>query len=163
MDPAMSAIVERARGEIEEVAHAAVERYRAEIADYAAGGTTLLDGEVLSVTRRSFAMLLDRLERAQPPGPDALDELRRAFGRRVTQDVSLTSIQQACRIGCECLWEAILRFASLDEPAGRGAAPRAASTLWSNFTLAASIATGAYLDAAETAEDDRQFVRRHLL
>src|SRR3954447_13600716 len=109
MDPAMSAIVERARGDIEEMAHDAVERYRAEIADYAAGGTTLVDVEVLSVTRRSFALLLDRPEHEHPRRPDALDELRRAFARRVTQDVSLPSIHQACRIGCECLWEAILR------------------------------------------------------
>src|SRR3954470_17900028 len=159
----MSAIVERARGHIEELSHDAVERYRAEIADYAAGGTTLLDGEGLSVTRRSFGMLLRRLEHEQPPRPDALDELRRAFARRVTQDVSLTSIQQACRIGCECLWESILRCASLGERAEREGALGAASTWWSHVSLVATIATEACLDAAETVEDDRQIVRRHLL
>jgi len=159
----MSALVRRAREQIEEAARQAVERYRSEIADYAAGNTTLIDGEVLSVTRRSFAMLFNRLEADAPPAPDDLDELRRAFARRVTQDVSLTSIQQACRIGCECVWDIILGCASLDVPAEREAALRAATTLWSHFSLVATIASEAYLDAAETVEDSRQILRRHLL
>jgi sugar diacid utilization regulator len=159
----MSAISRRAREQLEDAAREAVERYRSEIADYAASNGTLIDGEVLSVTRRSFAMLIDRLEHETPPRPDALDELRRAFARRVNQDVSLSSIQQACRIGCECIWDMLLRCASLDVPAEREAALRAASTLWSHFSLVATIAAEAYLDAAETVEDDRQILRRHLL
>src|SRR3954465_7695860 len=160
----MSAISRRAREQLEDAAREAVERYRSEIADYAASNGTLIDGEVLSVTRRSFAMLIDRLEHETPPRPDALDELRRAFARRVNQDVSLSSIQQACRIGCECIWDMLLRSASLAVPAARrGAALGGASPLWSHFSLVATIAAEAYLDAAETVEDDRQILRRHLL
>src|SRR3954469_20386883 len=100
VDPAMSAIVERMRDQLDDVARRTVERYRHEIADYAAGGGTLIDGEVLSVTRRSIELLIDRLEHDTPPPAELLDEIRRSFARRVNQGVSVTSIQQACRIGC---------------------------------------------------------------
>src|SRR3954469_8024315 len=108
----MSAIVHRAREQIDEAARRAVERYRSEITDYAASNGTLIDGEVLTVTRRSYAMLCDRLESDAPPPADILDEMRRAFARRVHQDVSLMSIQQACQIGGEIFWGTILAGAS---------------------------------------------------
>jgi sugar diacid utilization regulator len=163
VDPAMSAIVHRAREQIDAAARRAVERYRSEITDYAASNGTLIDGEVLTVTRRSYAMLCDRLESDAPPPADILDEMRRAFARRVHQDVSLMSIQQACQIGGEIFWGTILACASLDVPAEREAALRAASTLLSHVSLVATIAAQAYLDAAEDVENDRQIVRRHLL
>ena len=159
----MSAIVERARARLDEASREAVERYRSEIADYAASNGTLIDGEVLSVTRHSFEMLCDRLESDAPPPSDMVDEMRRAFARRVNQDVSLTSIQQACQIGGETFWGTILSCASLDVPAEREAALRAASTLLSHVSLVATIASQAYLDAAEDVQNDRQIVRRHLL
>src|SRR5437764_427982 len=87
----MSAIAQRARDQIDEAARRAVERYRSEIADYAASRGTLIDGEVLSVTRRSYEMLCDRLASESPPSPDTLDEMRRAVARRVHQDGSPTS------------------------------------------------------------------------
>ena len=159
----MSAIVERARAEIDEASRRAVDRYRSEIADYAASNGTLIDGEVLTVTRRSYHMLCDRLESESQPPADIVDEMRRAFVRRVNQDVSLMSIQQACQIGGETFWATILSCASLDVPAEREAALRAVSTLLSHVSLVATVAAQAYLDAAEDVENDRQIVRRHLL
>ena len=159
----MAAIVRRAREQIDETTERAVERYRSEIADYAASARTLIDGEVLSVTRRAYETLIDRLEHESPPSADMLDEMRRAFARRVDQAVSLTSIQQACRIGSETFWEAILASASLDVPAEREAALRAAGTVHSHLSLVATIASQAYLDAVEDVQDDRHILRRHLL
>src|SRR3954468_15546791 len=159
----MSGISSRARQRLEDAERQAVERYRCEIADYAASNGTLIDGEVLSVTRRSYEMLCDRLESDAPPDADMLDEMRRAFARRVNQDVSLTSIQQACQIGGETFWETILSCASLDVPAEREAALRAAGTVLGQLSLVTTIASQAYLDAAEDVEDGRQVVRRHLL
>jgi sugar diacid utilization regulator len=162
-DPAMSAIMRRAREQIDETTERAVERYRSEIADYAASARTLIDGEVLTVTRRAYAMLCDRLENDSPPSADMLDEMRRAFARRVNQAVSLPSIHQACQIGSETFWEAILASASLDVPAEREAALRAAGTVLSHLSLVATIASQAYLDAVEDVQADRHIVRRHLL
>jgi len=159
----MATIVRRARDRIDEASRRAVERYRSEIADYAASKGTLIEGEVLGVTRRSYEMLCDRLESESPPGADMLDEMRRAFARRVNQDVSLTSIHQACQIGSETFWDAIVACASLDVPAEREAALRAASTVLSQLSLVTTIASQAYLDAVEDVQDGRQVVRRHLL
>jgi len=159
----MSAIVGRARKQIEEASRRAVARYRSEIADYAASKGTLIDGEVLSVTRHSYEMLCDRLASESPPSAETLDEMRRAFARRVNQDVSLPSIHQACQIGTETFWDTILSCASLDVPAEREAALRAASTVLSQLSLVATIASQAYLDAAEDIQNDRQVIRRHLL
>src|SRR4051794_6809106 len=97
----MAAIVERLRADVEPLSRRTVERYRTEIADYAASNGALIEGEVLSTTRRSLQSLLERLESGAQPTPEQLDEMRRAFARRVHQDVSLTSIQQACWIACE--------------------------------------------------------------
>src|SRR3954451_3907136 len=108
-------------------------------------------------------MLCARLLSDAHPPADLIDEMRRAFARRVHQDVSLTSIQQACQIGGETFWGTILSCASLDVPAEREAALHAASTLLSHVSLVATIASQAYLDAAEDVQNDRQIVRRHLL
>ena len=159
----MAAIVLRARERIDETTQRAVERYRSEIADYAASARTLIDGEVLSVTRHAYEMLCDRLENESPPSGEMIDTMRRAFARRVDQAVSLTSIQQACQIGSETFWESILACASLDEPAEREAALRAAGTVLNNLSLVSTIASQAYLDAVEDVQDDRHIVRRHLL
>jgi sugar diacid utilization regulator len=163
VDAAMSALVRRARDQVDEASRLAVERYRSEITDYAASNGTLIDGEVLSVTRRSYEMLCDRLASESPPSEETLDAMRRAFARRVDQDVSLTSIHQACQIGTETFWDTVLSCASLDVPAEREAALRAASTVLSQLSLVATIASQAYLDAVEDVRDDGQVVRRHLL
>src|SRR5689334_11962958 len=125
-DAATAALVERMREQLDDIALRAVERYRGEIADYAASNQTLIAGEVLGTTRRSFELLLDTLEDGGPPRADVLNEIRFSLARRVNQGVSLTAIQHACRIGGEGFWEALLECAALDVPAEREAALRAA-------------------------------------
>src|SRR4051795_9088371 len=162
-DPATAALVERMREQLDDIALRAVERYRGEIADYAASNQTLIAGEVLGTTRRSFELLLDTLEDGGPPRADVLDEIRFSLARRVNQGVSLTAIQHACRIGGEGFWEALPDGASLDAPAEREAALRAAGAVMRHTSLIAEAGAAAYLEAADDVQGDRQIVRRHLL
>jgi len=162
-EAAMSSIVERLRERIDDLARETVERYRAEIADYAASSGTLIEGEVLSVTRRCLEALLDDLEYGTPLAGEPLEEIRRSLARRVNQGVSLTAIQQACRLFGEHVWEAILACTSPDVPEEREAALRAAGVLIRQVNVIATAGAQAYLDAAEDVHNDRHIIRRDLL
>src|SRR3954454_12956664 len=123
-DAAMAALVARLREQLDDIARRTVERYRSEIADYAASNETLIVGEVLGTTRRSFELQLDTLEHGGPPRSDVLDEIRYSLARRVNQGVSLSAIQHACRIGGAGFWDAPLECASLALPGGGETASR---------------------------------------
>ena len=159
----LAAIAQRIREQIDDVALAAVRRYRDEIIDYATVDDDFLHGEVLDLTREHLRVFVDNLERGIVLRAEQLDSTRESAARRVHQGISLDSLQQAFRLLGEEVWKTTLASARDDDPDELHAAVQAAGQVMRHVTLVSTAVAQAYLDEAEGVWRDREVLSRDVL
>ncbi|MGH2715940.1 MAG: PucR family transcriptional regulator [Thermoleophilaceae bacterium] len=162
-DEPLRTIIERVSGRLDEIGRTMVERYRAEMADYASLDDEVLYGDVMAISIETLRSLLANLERGELVEDDRLEALREGGARRVRQGVALDSLLHAYRIWGQVVWEAILTAASPDRPAEREAALHIAGRMIQHIDLVSTAVARAYLDEAQGIWSDRETIRRDLL
>ncbi|MGH2987689.1 MAG: PucR family transcriptional regulator [Solirubrobacterales bacterium] len=156
-------IVRRVSGRLDEIGRTMVERYRAEMADYAALDDEVLYGDVLVISVDNLRSLLANLERGEVVEEERLEELREGGARRVAQGVGLDSLLHAYRLWGQVVWEAIVAAARPDRPSEREAALHVAGRVIQHIDLVSTVVAQAYLDEVRGIWSDRETVRRDLL
>src|SRR3954447_20722574 len=163
-EAAMTELASRLRPREEEIARELVARYREEIVDYAASSDEFLEREVLPVTARVLAHVLDNIAAdVLDPGEKQTTELRRMLARRPHQGVALPSIQHAFRVFCEHVYQELSVVASPARPEELLAVIRGGRVLMRFADTVIGIVTQAYLDEMEDVRGDREIVARSLL
>src|SRR4051812_46372049 len=163
-EAAMTELASRLRPRQEEIASELVARYREEIVDYAASSDEFLEQEVLPVTRRALAHVLDSIANdALDPSEKQTAELRRMLARRPHQGVALPSIQHAFRVFCEHVYNELSVVSSSERQEELMAVIRGGRVLMRFADVVIGIVTQAYLDEMEDVRGDREIVSRSLL
>src|SRR3954469_18273607 len=163
-EAAMAELASRVRPRQEEIARELVARYREEIVDYAASSDEFLEQEVLPVTRRALAHVLDSIANdALDPSDKQTAELRRMLARRPHQGVALPSIQHAFRVFCEHVYNELSVVSSSERQEELMAVIRGGRVLMRFADVVIGIVTQAYLDEMEDVRGDREIVGRSLL
>lgn len=160
---AMAAIVYRIPARLPEIGRRMVERYRHEIADYAALDETILYDDVAGVSVGMFEALLEELRSGHPTDASVLDVFRRGAARRVHQNVPLESLLHAYRLWSEFVWEAIMDAVRPDRPEELRTALDIAGKVIGYTNAISRIVAQAYLDEAQGVWSDREVVRRDVL
>src|SRR5437764_873600 len=164
VEAAMVELANRIRPRHEEIARALVARYRAEIVDYAASSEDFLEREVLAVTLRVLAHVLDNIAaNAISPSEKQKVELRRMLVRRPHQGVALASIQHAFRLFHEHLYDELAAAASPEREEELLAVVQGGRVMMRFAHVVIGIVTQAYLDEMEDVRGDREIVGRSLL
>jgi sugar diacid utilization regulator len=163
IEPAIVTIVGRIRERFDEHVEELVATYRKEIVDYAASSERFIKNEVASTTARNLELVLDNLEHGSSTSAEQLTESGRWTTRRVHQGISLPSVQHACRLFGEHIYEAVLEAASVDVPEEREAVLASAAAIMRHVHQMVGSVTLAYLDELEDLRGDREIVRRDLL
>ena len=154
-------IARRIEQEQETIALRMLDRFRAEIVDYAKASEELLYDEVLVMIRFNLAAFVANLGTGATLHPDELDRMRQGVTRRVHQGVSLAAVSQAYHLFGEMLWEAILEDAETERD--KDAVIRAAGHLMRHVRTLWAACAQAYLDEAEGIWTDRHVLHRDLL
>jgi sugar diacid utilization regulator len=140
-----------------------VERYSAEIVDYAAL-TDDVRADVYGISLDNLRALLANLADDEVVlQPEQLARSRAGAARRVRQGVSLESLLHAFRLWGLMAWEEILAEADLENPLEREAALRAAGRVIEHMERVSTAVAQAYLDEAQGLWSDREVLRRDLL
>lgn len=160
---AVEVLVQRVRERSDELVAGMLERYRREIADYAALDAGELAGDVRRVSEHNLGIMLDNLERGQALRAEQLDLSRRGAARRVHAGVSLPGMLHAFRLWGQVVWECVLEAASPDEPAEREAALEIAGLIIRHVDQVSRAVAQAYLDEAEGLWSERETLRRDLV
>ena len=160
----MAALADRLRARHDELATRIVERYRAEIVDYAASSPEFIEHEVLPVASRGLTHVLDNIAaNSRTPSREQVEEFRRMLGRRPHQAIALPSIQAAFRLFSEFLYDELAAAASPDDPDELQAVIRGGAVMWRFSHEVIGIVTQTYLDELEDVRGDREIVNRSLL
>jgi sugar diacid utilization regulator len=157
-----AAVLERLLQRVEAIGDAMVERYRAEIVDYATADDALLD-DVRTVSVDNARLLLVDLQRGTLPGPEEFQATATAAARRVHQGIPLEAFLHAFRLWTRILWEQVLEEARTDRPGEREAALQIAGGLMTHVDLVSSAGALAYLEEVQGIWSDREILRRDLL
>ncbi len=160
----MAELADRLRPRQEAIARELVARYREEIVDYAASSEDFMEDEVLGVTRRVLAHVLDNIAADSiSPSDKQVVELRRMLARRPHQGVALPSIQHAFRVFAEHVYDELAVAASPEHQEELLAVIRGGRVLMRFADVVIGIVTQAYLDEMEDVRGDREIVSRSLL
>jgi sugar diacid utilization regulator len=158
----LAAVLERLLQRVEAIGDAMVERYRAEIVDYATADDALLD-DVRTVSVDNARSLLVNLQRGTVPGPEEFQPSATAAARRVHQGIPLEAFLHAFRLWTRILWEEVLAEARTDRPGEREAALQIAGRLMTHVDRVSSAGALAYLEEVQGVWSDREILRRDLL
>jgi sugar diacid utilization regulator len=162
-DGSIQEIARRISRREEQVARTMVERYRAEMLDYAALDDRDLYGDVREVSLLNLRALLANLDGGRILHPEELERFRASAVRRVHEGISLESLLHAYRLWAQILWQTVLETAARDVPAEREAALRIAGRLIEHVDVVSTASAQAYLDEAQGVWSDREVLRRDLL
>lgn len=160
---ATAAIVDRIPARLPEIGRRMVERYRSEIADYAALDEVILYSDVAGISVAMFEALLAELRSGRPTDASTLDVFRRGAARRVHQNIPLESLLHAYRLWSESVWEAIMAAVQPDRPEELRTALEIAGIVIGYTNAISRIVAQAYLDEAQGVWSDREVVRRDVL
>lgn len=160
---AVEMVVQRVRERSDELVAGMLERYRREIADYAALDPAELAGDVRRVSEHNLGIMLDNLERGEPLRAEQLDPSRRGAARRVHAGVSLPGMLHAFRLWGQVVWECVLEVADAGQPAEREAALEIAGLIIRHVDQVSRAVAQAYLDEAEGLWSERETLRRDLV
>jgi hypothetical protein len=161
-DPDLAAIIQRLRERLDAIGDLMVERYRAEIVDYATADHALLE-DVRTVSLDNARSLLANLERGDQMSPEELERSATAAARRVHQGIPLEAFLHAFRLWSQIFWEQVLAEARTDRPGEREAAVRIAGSLMAHADRVSSAGALAYLEEVQGVWSDQEIVRRDLL
>src|SRR3954468_16667581 len=160
----MGELANRLRPPQEEIAREMVARYRDEIVDYAASSDDFLEDEVLGVTRRVLAHVLDNIAADEvSPTEKQVAELRLMLSRRPHQGVALPSIQHAFRLFSEHLYDELWGCADPTRQEELQAVIRGGRVIMRFADVVIGMVTQTYLDEMEDVRGDREIVSRSLL
>src|SRR4051794_9998015 len=160
----MGELANRLRPRQEEIAREMVARYRDEIVDYAASSDDFLEDEVLGVTRRVLAHVLDNIASdSVSPTEKQMAELRLMLSRRPHQGVALPSIQHAFRLFSEHLYDELSACAVPTRQEELEAVIHGGRVIMRFADVVIGMVTQAYLDEMEDVRGDREIVSRSLL
>ena len=158
----IQAIAARIADRSEELARHMVDRYRAEIVDYAPADEAFLYRDVYAVSLDNLELLLSGLT-GEPPADDRMERTRLSAARRMEQGISLESFLHAARLWGQITWETVLEEARAGDAAEREAALEIAGHVLRHMdSMSVAVAAG-YLAEAEGVSSDREVVRRDLL
>jgi DNA-binding PucR family transcriptional regulator len=161
-DADLAAIVERLLQRLDAIGDAMVERYRAEIVDYATADPQLLD-DVRTVSVDNARSLLLNVPDVVVLSAEELERSAGAAARRHHQGIPLDAFLHAFRLWTQILWEEILAEARIDRPSEREAALHLAGRLMAHVDAVSSAGALAYLAEVQSVWSDREIVRRDLL
>jgi DNA-binding PucR family transcriptional regulator len=161
-DGDLAAVIERLLQRLEAIGDVMVERYRAEIVDYATADSALLE-DVRTVSVDNARTLLVSVRDGTVPGAEELERSATAAARRVHQGIPLEAFLHAFRLWSQIVWEQVLREARTDRPGEREAALRLAGSLMEHVDRVSSAGALAYLDEVQGVWSDQETVRRDLL
>lgn len=160
----MITLAERLRVREAELAEEIAGRYRTEIVDYAASDPVFVETDVLHVTRRGVAHVIENIAAdSASPTAEQLAEFRELLARRPHQGVALPSIQHAFQVFGEHLFAALAACASPDRPDELQAAIRGGTVIMRFANEVIRGVTQTYLDELEDVRGDREIVSRSLL
>jgi sugar diacid utilization regulator len=158
----LAAVLERLLQRIDAIGDVMVERYRAEIVDYATADAAQLD-DVRTVSVDNARSVLVNLQRGTVPGPDEFQHSATAAARRVHQGIPLDAFLHAFRLWTQILWQQVLEEARTDRPGEREAALQIAGQLMTHVDRVSSAGALAYLEEVQGIWSDREVLRRDLL
>lgn len=161
-DADLAVIVQRLLQRLDAIGDAMVERYRAEIVDYASADAQLLE-DVRAVSVDNARSLLTNVRDGTDLNAEQLDRSAGAAARRVHQNVPLDAFLHAFRLWTQILWEQILAEARGDRPGEREAALLLAGKLMAHVDRVSSAGALAYLAEVQGVWSDQEIVRRDLL
>lgn len=161
---ALQTLATRLRADHEVIARNAVALYKQEIVDYAAATDEFLENNVLAVTRRGFADVLDNLDAdAAEPRPDQIAGMESMLMRRPHQGVALASMQHAFRLFGEFAFELLPTYVDPDDPVQLQAVMRAGQIIMRYTHEVIQVVTQTYMDELQDVRGDREIVSRSLL
>jgi hypothetical protein len=158
----LAAVVQRLEQRIEAIGDLMVERYRAEIVDYATADDALL-ADVRTVSMDNTRSLLATVVDGTGMNSEELERSATAAARRVHQGIALEAFLHAFRLWSQILWEQVLAEARTDRPGEREAALQIAGRLMSHADRVSSAGALAYLDEVQGVWSDLEILRRDLL
>jgi sugar diacid utilization regulator len=158
----LAPVVGRLLQRLDAIGDVMVERYRAEIVDYATADAELLD-DVRTVSVDNARSLLVALQDGAVPEPEAFERSAVAAARRVHQGIPLDAFLHAFRLWAQIVWEQVLAEARTDRPGEREAALQIAGGLMSHVDRVSSGGAIAYLAEVQGVWSDREVLRRDLL
>jgi sugar diacid utilization regulator len=161
-DADLAAVVERLLQRLDAIGDVMVERYRAEIVDYATADADLLD-DVRTVSVDNARSLLVTLQQGTAPAAAEFERSATAAARRVHQGIPLEAFLHAFRLWSQIFWEQVLAEAHTDRPGEREAALQIAGRLMTHVDRVSSAGAIAYLDEVQGVWSDREVLRRDLL
>ena len=159
-DSALREIAARVGDRQESLARETIERFRAEIVDYA-NASDELTFEVLTMARYNIAAFVAHLGTGVGIAPEELERLRQGVARRVHQGISLAAVSHAYHLFGEILWDAVREEgAAAGDPdatiEAAGHVMRHVRTVWTSCSQA-------YVDEAQGVWTDRHVLHRDLL
>lgn len=161
---ALAALAARLDARGEDLPREIMAIYRGEIVDYAAASESFLERDVLEVTRRGVAHVIENLAADRSsPHPDQVAEFRRLLARRPHQGVGLPAIQHAFRLFGEAMHDSLTREADPSRPEELQAVIRGAAIIMRFTNEVIGVVTQTYLDELEDVRGDREIVSRALL
>ena len=161
-DADLEVIVQRMLQRLDAIGDAMVERYRAEIVDYATADPQLLE-DVRTVSVDNARSLLAHVVDDTVLTAEELDRSAGAAARRVHQGIPLDAFLHAFRLWTQILWGEILAEARTDRPGEREAALHLAGRLMAHVDRVSSAGALAYLAEVQGVWSDQEILRRDLL
>jgi sugar diacid utilization regulator len=161
-DDELAAVVERLLQRIDAIGDLMVERYGAEIVDYATADDALLE-DVRTVSVDNIRSLLANMRQETVLSPEELERSATAAARRVHQGIPLEAFLHAFRLWSQIVWEQVLAEARTDRPGEREAALHIAGRLMTHVDMVSSAGALAYLDEVQGVWSEREILRRDLL
>lgn len=158
----LAAVVERLLQRIDAIGDVMVERYSAEIVDYATADDALLH-DVRTVSVDNIRSLLANMRQEAVLSPEELQRSATAAARRVHQGIPLEAFLHAFRLWSQIVWEQVLAEARTDRPGEREAALYIAGRLMTHVDMVSSAGALAYLDEVQGVWSEREILRRDLL
>jgi sugar diacid utilization regulator len=162
MDEDLAALVDRLLQRLDAIGDVMIERYRAEIVDYATADETLLD-DVRRVSVDNARSLLANVQDGTVLSPEELERSASAAARRMHQGIPLDAFLHAFRLWSQIFWEQVLAEARTDRPGEREAALHIAGRLMTHVDRVSSASALAYLDEVQGVWSDQEILRRDLL
>lgn len=148
----------------EAIARGAVQRYQAEIVDYAASDESFIENEVYAVTLRGFTDVLDNLDSDRlEPTAEQIGGMEAMLMRRPHQGVPLAAMQHAFQIFADYAYQLLPGYASGEDTVHLRAVIRAGQVVMRYTHEVIQVVTQTYMDELQDVRGDREIVSRNLL